>query len=122
MEAKCLITPASGARCEEFDWGRLHWYASDADGNASEQTVGKCVIRPGCGNPKHHHPNCEEVLHVLTGRIEHLVEDGSWRPMAPGDTIRIPPLVPHAARNVGDVDAELLICFSSAQRKTVGES
>ena len=37
--------------------------------------------------------------------------------MAAGDTITIPPGIAHNACNVGDTDAEMLICFSSAQRE-----
>lgn len=106
---------------ERFDWGELRWYANGAMGNAAGVAVGRCVLRPGCANPMHYHPNCEEVLFVLEGRIEHYVEGPGWMTMEPGSTITIAPNVRHGARNVGDVDAHLMICFSSAERQTVGE-
>ena len=31
-------------------------------------------MKPGGSNPAHRHPNCEEVLHVLEGDVEHYVE------------------------------------------------
>jgi quercetin dioxygenase-like cupin family protein len=118
-EAKVLR--ASQAETAEFDWGRLFWYASGKLGNSEHMTVGKCVIKPGCGNPGHHHPDCEEILHVLSGKILHHVEAAEPVEMGPGDTIALPAGLSHSAKNVGDEDAVLAIAFSSAERHVVGE-
>jgi quercetin dioxygenase-like cupin family protein len=101
-------------------WGRLEWMVSGAVGNSDRLTVGKCFIRAGEQNPPHHHPNCDEVLHVLRGRIRHRVDD-EYVEMGPGDTISIPTGRVHNARNIGDTEAELFICFSTADRQVVGE-
>ncbi len=118
---KFVITESDKAEQVDFDWGRLYWYASGPQGNSDHMTVGKCVLSPGQENPKHYHPNCEEVLHVISGKIEHFVDGDGWTAMGPSDTITIARDVWHQARNVGDVEAHLLICFSSKDRQTVGE-
>jgi quercetin dioxygenase-like cupin family protein len=105
----------------EFDWGALTWYASAALGNSDHLTVGLCEIRPGCANPRHHHPNCEEVLRVIRGRIVHTGPGGSEVVLEAGDTITIPSGCVHNARNVGDEPALLSICFSSPNRETLAE-
>ena len=105
---------------EDQEWGRLVWMVSGALGNSKTMTVGKCFIRPGCANPPHYHPNCDEILHVLRGRIEHRVDDEHVE-MAAGDTISIPSGRIHNARNIGTGEAELMISFSSADRQVVGE-
>jgi quercetin dioxygenase-like cupin family protein len=115
------IVKSDGRVVEEHEWGRLTWMASAALGNSDVLTVGQCTIRPGCANPPHHHPNCDEVLFVLRGTIEHRVGD-QYALMSAGDTISIPLGEIHHARNVGAEDAELMISFSSADRQTVGES
>lgn len=84
-------------------------------------TLGKCVIKPGCENPLHSHPNCSEILVVLQGTIMHLIEDGREKQLQEGDVITLPVNLPHKARNTGNVDAVLLIAFSSADRQTKGE-
>lgn len=104
-----------------FDWGELHWYAGAPGGNSDHQTVGRCILRPGAANPKHYHHNCEEILYVLDGTIEHFVDGQGWITMRTGDTITIAANVWHHARNVGSADAHLLICFSSPNRETIGE-
>ncbi len=118
---KCTVLKAGDARKKEFDWGSLQWFASRGLGNSDALTVGICTLKPGMGNPRHHHPNCEEVLHVLSGRIAHEIEGGAEVEMGPGDTIALPVNAPHGARNVGEEDAVLFVCFSSADRKVVGE-
>lgn len=105
----------------EEAWGQLTWFANAKLGNSDEMTVGRCVIRPGQANPAHQHPNCSEVLVVLQGRIAHRIEEGREVEMGVGDTITVPPHLPHQARNVGEDDAVLYIAFSSADRQTRGE-
>ena len=105
----------------DFPWGSLHWYAGAPSGNSDTMTLGRCVLKPGQANPKHYHPNCEEILHVLSGEIEHFVDGQGWFRMSPGDTVSIAANVWHHARNVGSADAHLLISFSSPNRQTIGE-
>lgn len=105
---------------EPQSWGRLEWMVSSALGNSDTLTVGKCLINPGMQNPPHYHPNCDEVLHVLTGTIEHRVGD-EYLEMGPGDTIAIPQNLVHNARNTGKDVAEFVIVFSTAYREVVGE-
>jgi quercetin dioxygenase-like cupin family protein len=119
--SRCTVLRSGDTRAEQFDWGSLRWFASRALGSSEALTAGICTLKPGMGNPRHHHPNCEEVLHVLDGRIAHTVEDGSEVEMGPGDTIVLPVGAPHGARNTGQSDAVLFICFSSADREVVGE-
>ena len=106
---------------ELMPWGRLVWQISGALGNSETMTLGRCVLPPGEANPRHHHPNCDELLEVLEGAIVHSW-DGEEITMERGDVISIPPGVVHNARNAGSEVAELLICFSSAWRETIAES
>ncbi|HWG14204.1 MAG TPA: cupin domain-containing protein [Streptosporangiaceae bacterium] len=105
---------------EEQDWGRLVWMVSGALGNSAVLTVGKCFIKPGQANPPHYHPNCDEVLHVVRGHIEHRVND-EYVEMKDGDTISIPTGAIHNARNIGPGEAEFVITFNTADRQVIGE-
>lgn len=118
---KTKILRADKCEIVQGDWGELTWYASARLGNSDEMTIGRCVIHPGQENPMHSHPNCSEVLVVMQGTISHVIEEGKEVQMNPGDTITVPPDLPHQARNISDVDALLFIAFSSADRQTKGE-
>ena len=116
-----IVLRKSDCPAQDHPWGQLTWFASSAQGNSEHTTVGRCVIRPGMANPRHIHPNCDEVLVVLDGTIAHLVGAGRECTLTPGDTITIPADFPHQARNVGTTDAVLFVTFSSPDRQTRGE-
>ena len=109
-------------RCDRMvaDWGELTFFASRKLGNSDQVTVGRCVIRPGSSNPRHSHPNSEELLTVARGAILHSAEDGDVR-LEAGDTITIPVGLPHRALNVGTEDAVLWVVFPTADRQVQGE-
>lgn len=120
MISDIRILPASASEPIKFDWGTLTWFAGRALMNSEDLTVGRCVLWPGRGNPRHRHPNCSEVLVVIQGRIHHTAAEGQTVEMGEGDTVTIPPNVWHHAVNVGTVPAILFISFSSADRETIG--
>lgn len=114
------LTAAGSVVVEEQEWGRLEWMVSGTIGNSDTLTMGKCFISPGMSNPLHHHPNCDEVLHVIRGEIRKRVGDDYFE-MQAGDTISIPMGAVHNAENVGEEECELLIGYDSAFREVVGE-
>lgn len=106
----------------DADWGQLTWFASNALGNTDYLTLGRCILYADQSNPLHYHPNCDEILTVIQGKIRHTWINGDEVEMHEGDTITIPAQVKHQARNIGSGNAVMIIAFTSADRKTVGES
>jgi quercetin dioxygenase-like cupin family protein len=117
---KATVSRVASNQIDEADWGRLEWMVAGWLGNSDTMTVGRCYIDPGCANPRHHHPNCDEILVVIHGSVEHSAGD-ELVALDSGDAISIPAGVVHNARNVGEDQAFLLITFSSAYRETVKE-
>ena len=105
---------AEAARIDEA-WGSLCWLASQRIGNAEGLTVGRVVIKAGCSNPRHGHSNCEEVLYLLGGRLEHTVGNDTVV-LERGDTLTVPAGVPHNAAALGDEDADMIVAYSSGLR------
>ncbi len=101
----------------DFDWGHLQIFTGGS-ARSSETTVGICHIRPGCCNPLHYHPNCEETLYVLSGRCAHRYGHATVE-IGPGEKILVPRFVVHNASAIGDEPLELLIIFSSGMREAV---
>ena len=112
-----VITKSGEGIVLDFDWGRIIWLVSGEQGNSQTLTFGRVTIKAGHANMRHRHPNCDEILHVVSGQIEHTLGGESSR-MGPGDTISIPTNMPHNARTISAEDAEMLICFSAADRQT----
>lgn len=103
----------------EMPWGQLRWFTSAELKNSRTMTTGVAIIKPGQANPRHLHPNCDEILHVISGRIRHMMNEVAVE-MNAGDTVSIPQGVLHHAANIGTTDAVLAISFSSAYREAVG--
>jgi quercetin dioxygenase-like cupin family protein len=78
------------------NWGRLAWLIGAERTPGAEQTFGVVTIDPGQRNPLHRHPNCEELLYVLSGECDHLLGEEMFH-LTPGSVIRIPRGVPHWA-------------------------
>ena len=106
---------ADAARIVE-PWGSLTWLASQPIGNAAGLTLGRVVIKPGMSNPRHTHPNCEEALYLLRGRLEHTL-GGRAVVLEAGDTLIADAGVPHNATNIGDEDADMIVVYSSGDRQ-----
>ena len=118
MTARAILSPADALSTEEHDWGTITWMVSGPLGNSDTMTVGRSDIYPDKQTTRHYHPNCDEVLHVIEGTVEHACDNHLVR-MGPGDTISIPSGVVHNARNVGEGVAVLVIAFSSAMREAI---
>lgn len=104
-----------GTPAQPTAWGQMSWLASKDCGNATGLTLGRVTIKAGQQNPRHCHPTCEEVLHLLSGRLIHTLANERIA-MEAGDTIVIPAGVYHNAINVGSQSAEMVVAFSSAVR------
>ena len=120
MIAESPVTRGHAGRAEARPWGRLIGMVSGALGNSDTMTFGRCYIDENAANPRHFHPNCDEVLHMLSGSIEHSLGDEVVA-MEAGDTISIPQGAIHHARNVGTEEAVLVVTFSSPSGQVVGE-
>lgn len=97
------------------DWGHLTWLAATKYGNADGLVLGRVTIKAGKSNPRHRHPNCEEVLYMLKGKIVHSLGDKSYT-LSAGDTITIPAGVFHDAMCIGDEDADMIVAYSEGIR------
>lgn len=112
------VTDALQLPVEQSAWGTLQWVCNEKLMPGSAQTVGLSITLPGKHNPVHYHPNCEEVLYVISGEGLHSY-DGRTIHLKAGMTIRIPAGVKHNLVNTGTETLRTLISFSSGDRKTV---
>lgn len=92
---------------EVLDWGMLRWMSSPPSTGAKNLTVLEVNITPGQGHDFHKHPDQEEVIYVIAGKVEQWL-DREKRILGPGDSVFIGADVVHASFNVGDNDAKLL--------------
>ena len=105
------------AATREQDLGAvtMDWLVEDALLPESGLSVARMTVAPGAISEAHRHPNCNEAIHLLSGRIEQWV-DNDRLIMAPGDTVLIRQGSAHRTRNPGSETAVMMICYSNGTR------
>ncbi|MGR9424243.1 cupin domain-containing protein [Rhizobium leguminosarum] len=113
-----VIFRKAGGEFMPTTWGELNWKITGDATPGAEMTFGTCRINPGARNQLHSHPDCEEILYVVSGHCEHKLGDTLYR-LEAGDAIRIPRNIRHWARALGTEPLFALIMFSSGTRTAV---
>ena len=116
MNTHHLTSHAAQSQRRDESWGSLLWLANQQLDNADGLTLGRVIIKRGHSNPRHRHPNCEEVLYLLSGQLQHTLGDETFD-LSAGDTLSIPAGAWHNARSVGEQDADMIVVYDSAQRE-----
>ncbi|MDP1699466.1 MAG: cupin domain-containing protein [Aestuariivirga sp.] len=89
------------------DRAALRWVCHPASTGAKQLTVIDATLAHGQGHSFHSHPNQEEVLFVIAGKVEQWV-DREKRILNFGDAAFIPAGMVHASFNAGEGDVRLL--------------
>ena len=106
------------AKEEPYGFGWIRWLMSGGLDAQAEQTFGIVEIKAHQKNALHLHPNCEELLYVLSGSCEHQVGDTKVV-LHPGDLLRVPRGVKHQAVVLGNEPLRAVISYSSPDRQVV---
>ena len=92
---------------EVLDWGSLKWLSHPPSTGAAQLAVIEVTLAPGKGHDFHKHPDQEEVLYVVAGRVEQWVGD-QMRMLGAGDSAFLEADMVHASFNAGDTDAKII--------------
>lgn len=101
-----------------MEWGFMQWLCSGALFADAQQTFGYVEINAGEKNPKHVHPNSDEVLFLIEGELDHSLGDAVFH-LTPGMSIHIPEGVPHDALNNGQSVARMVVAYPTPDRQVV---
>ena len=96
-------------------WGWLNFVADEETSDTPGVTVGTARILPGAENPLHIHPNCDEIILFLTGKVEHAVGE-EMVVLGGGDMLIVPAGMTHNARNVGSEPVEMVVIYNAGRR------
>lgn len=101
-----------------FDWGRLALTVAPEVNGASRFSGGVVDLQKGQGHARHNHPGAEEIIFVISGAGEQMVEDERGdaivRQVGPGCTIYVPESRYHSTTNTGDGPMQLFVVYSPA--------
>jgi quercetin dioxygenase-like cupin family protein len=98
------------AQAQQSGIGRIEVLRHDLGQTGREVIQVRVDFAPGAAFGMHTHPG-EEVAYVLEGSLEYQFEGKPPITLKAGDSLFIPTGMPHAARNVGSVNAAELATY-----------
>ena len=109
-----VITTTTDVDALEFDWGRIHFLSEPAVTGANRFSFGIVELAQGKGHARHNHPGAEEIIYVVSGQGEQMVDDRPSVEVSPGSSIYIPADVYHSTVNTGTETLKLIVVYSPA--------
>jgi mannose-6-phosphate isomerase-like protein (cupin superfamily) len=103
---------------EKYGWGEIQWLMNSKIDPGAKQTLGIVRIDAGKSNALHLHPNCEELMYILSGTGTTKI-DNKVVTLSPGDLVRVPPGVLHMATASASGPLVALISYSSPDRQMI---
>ena len=101
-----------------FDWGRLSLTVAPEVNGASNFSAGVVDLPSGQGHTRHNHPGAEEIIFVISGSGEQMVEDPDGnpvtQPVSAGCTVFVPEGRFHSTLNTGSGPMQLFVVYSPA--------
>lgn len=101
-----------------FDWGRLSLTVGPEVNGAKQFSGGVVDLPSGQGHTRHNHPGAEEIIFVISGEGQQMVEDPQGNPITvtvrTGTTIFVPESRYHSTLNTGAGPMQLFVVYSPA--------
>ncbi|MEX1180415.1 MAG: cupin domain-containing protein [Cucumibacter sp.] len=101
-----------------FDWGKLSLTVAPEVNGARRLSGGVVDLPSGKGHARHNHPGAEEIIFVISGEGEQMVEDEAGhsltRKVSSGCTVFVPESRFHSTLNTGDGPMQLFVVYSPA--------
>ena len=108
------ITTTADVDTLAFDWGTIHMLSEPLVTGAQRHSFGVTEVLPGGGHGRHNHPGAEEIIYVLAGEGEQMVDDQPPVRIGPGSCVFIPDGIYHSTYNVGTESMRLIIIYAPA--------
>ena len=101
-----------------FDWGQLSLTVAPEVNGARTFSGGVVDLPSGQGHARHNHPGSEEIIFVISGEGEQMVEDEQGNPIVkkvgPGCTVFVPDSRFHSTLNTDKGPMQLFVVYSPA--------
>jgi len=108
------ITYGDDVESLAFDWGTVKILSEPEITNSKNFSFGMVILAPGKGHERHNHPGSEEIIFVMSGEGEQMVDDRPAVKVGPGASIFIPADIYHSTVNTGWEPLRLLVVYAPA--------
>jgi oxalate decarboxylase/phosphoglucose isomerase-like protein (cupin superfamily) len=113
-----LIDPAA-LPTMTFDWGVIKPLVATENTDDPAVSMMHVVLLPGQGHERHNHPDADEILYVLAGTGDQMVDDAQAFAVRPGQAVWIPKGAFHSTVNTGWEPMSILAVYAPAGAEQV---
>ena len=115
----CRIVYGQDVETLLFDWGEIRLLCEPAITGGRTMTFGSVIVNPGTGHARHKHDGADEVIFVIEGKAEQMLDDRRPAPIRAGASVYIPRGVFHSTRNTGSEPLRLIVVYAPAGEEDV---
>jgi oxalate decarboxylase/phosphoglucose isomerase-like protein (cupin superfamily) len=115
----CHIVYGDDVETLSFDWGNVKLLSSPDTAGADTMTFGMVVLQPGKGHARHNHPDADEILFVISGEGDQMLDDREPVRVRPGACIHVPRGVFHSTMNTGWEPLRFVVVYAPAGTENV---
>jgi oxalate decarboxylase/phosphoglucose isomerase-like protein (cupin superfamily) len=98
-----------------MDWGVCKVVCQPAIVESQTMTLTVAVLQPGHGHARHNHPDAEQLMYIISGEGDQMVEDDDGTPVVrritAGMSVYVPTGVFHSTFNTGWEPLRLLTIY-----------
>jgi oxalate decarboxylase/phosphoglucose isomerase-like protein (cupin superfamily) len=102
-----------------FDWGVIKPLVAADNTDGTAVSMMHVILLPGKGHDRHNHPESDEILYILAGEGDQMVDDGALQRVRPGDTVYIPKGAFHSTINTSYEPMVILAIYAPAGAEEV---
>jgi len=110
----CAITNHDTVDQLVFDWGKIRMLSEEKVTGATSFSFGYVELEVGKGHIRHNHPDADEIIYVIAGEGDQMLDDQETVRVKAGDSIWIPKGIYHSTVNQGDDIMRLVVVYSPA--------
>jgi oxalate decarboxylase/phosphoglucose isomerase-like protein (cupin superfamily) len=110
----CAVTRNEDVDQLKFDWGVIRMLSEQSVTGATSFSFGYVELAEGKGHVRHNHPTADEIIYVLSGEGDQMLEDMDTVRVSAGDCIWIPKGIYHSTVNRGKGPMRLVVVYAPA--------
>ena len=115
----CHIVYGDDVETLSFDWGNVKLLSCPDTAGGATMTFGMVVLQPGKGHSRHNHEDADEVIFVISGEGEQMLDDQPPVKVRAGASIYVPRGVFHSTLNTGWEPMRFVVVYAPAGTESV---
>jgi oxalate decarboxylase/phosphoglucose isomerase-like protein (cupin superfamily) len=115
----CHVVYGDDVETLSFDWGNVKLLSTPDVAGGQTMTFGMVVLQPGKGHARHNHLDADEILFIISGRGDQMLDDQPPVPIRAGAMIYIPRGVYHSTLNTSWEPLRFAVVYAPAGTERV---